>query len=57
MFTEREAQKAMQGRFTNVERLKKAMERLTDNDCVWPSRRTQATGRPSACYRLNPALL
>lgn len=57
VFTQREAQKAMQGRFTNVERLKKAMERLTDNDCVRPFRRTQATGRPSACYRLNPALL
>lgn len=56
-FSQREAQKAMQGRFTNVERLKKAMERLSDADCVRSFRRSQTGGRPSACYRLNPALL
>jgi replicative DNA helicase len=56
-FTQREAQKAMQGRFTNVERLKKAMEHLTEADCVRPFRRSQTGGRPSAGYRLNPALL
>lgn len=56
-FSQREAQKAMQGRFTNVERLKKAMERLTEADCVRPYRRAQTGGRPSPGYRMNPALL
>lgn len=56
-FSQREAQKAMQGRFTNVERLKKAMERLAESDCVRMYKRVQTGGRPSLCYRLNPALL
>lgn len=56
-FSQRECQKAMQGRFTNVDRLKKAMDRLIEGDCVRPFRRAQTGGRPSQCYRMNPSLL
>ena len=57
-FKLRDAQKAMQSRFTNVERLKKAMVRLAEMDCVRPSmHKPPGGGRPSAGYLLNPALL
>lgn len=56
-FTRHEAHKAMQSRFTNVDRLKKAMERLSDLDCVREFKRSSNGGRPSTCYRMNPALL
>jgi putative DNA primase/helicase len=57
VFSQRDAQRAMRSRFTSAERLKKAMERLTEADCLRPFRRAQTGGRPSVCYRLNPALL
>lgn len=57
-FKLRDAQKAMQSRFTNVERLKKAMGRLAEMDCVRPfTYKPPDGGRPSAGYQLNPALL
>lgn len=56
-FSLRDAQRAMHNRFAGVERLKKAMERLVDADCVRGDKRVQTGGRPSVFYRLNPALL
>lgn len=57
VFTRHEAHKAMQGRFTSVEKLKKAMERLDAMDCVREFTRVNQGAKPSICYRINPALL
>lgn len=57
VFTRREAHKAMQGRFTSVDKLKQAMERLDAMDCVREFKRSPKGVKPSICYRLNPALL
>jgi putative DNA primase/helicase len=56
-FTRHEAHKAMQGRFTSVDKLKKAMERLDSMDCVREFTRPNKSAKPSVCYRVNPALL
>lgn len=56
-FTRREAHKAMQGRFTSVDKLKQAMDRLDAMDCVREFKRSPKGVKPSICYRINPALL
>ncbi len=57
VFTRHEAHKAMQGRFTSVDKLKKAMERLDSMDCVREFKRSNPGAKVSICYRVNPALL
>lgn len=53
-FTRRECQKAMEGRFRNVERLKKTMERLEAQDVVRELKRTNKGAPPTTYYRVNP---
>jgi putative DNA primase/helicase len=55
--TRHEVHKAMQGRFTSIDKLKKAMERLDAMDCVREFVRSNKGAKPSVCYRLNPSLL
>lgn len=56
-FTRHEAHKAMQGRFSGVEKLKKALERLEAMDCVREFTRHNKGARPSLCYSVNPKLI
>ncbi len=53
-FTRRECQKAMEGRFRNVERLKKATERLEAQDVVKEGKRPNKGAPPTTFYRVNP---
>ena len=53
-FTRRECQKAMEGRFRNVERLKKATERLEAQDVVKEGKRSNKGAPPTTFYRVNP---
>jgi len=57
VFTRHDAHKAMQGRFTSIDKLKKAMERLDSMDCVREFKRANKGAKPSICYRVNPSLL
>lgn len=57
-FTQREAQKAMESRFRSVDKLKKAIDKLRDQDCVRISkRRNQGTNKPTIVIQVNPAIL
>ena len=56
-FTQREALKAMEGRFKSVERLKKALDRLEAGDVVRAFKRKPQRGRPSTVYSVNPRIL
>jgi putative DNA primase/helicase len=53
-FTRRECQKAMEGRFRNVERLKKATERLEAQDVVKEFKRPNRGAPPTTFYKVNP---
>lgn len=53
-FTRREAQKAQEGRFRNVERLQKALERLGHQDVVREFKRANRGAPPTTCYAVNP---
>ncbi len=53
-FTRRECQKAMEGRFRNVERLKKATERLEAQDVVKEFKRPNKGAPPTTFYKVNP---
>ena len=56
-FTRRDAQKAMEGRFRSVDRLKKAVDRLDAMDCLEEHKRPNKGTRPTIYYRVNPKLL
>ena len=56
-FTRRDCQKAMEGRFRNVERLQKALARLEQQDVVREFKRANKGAPPSTCYRINPKVL
>ena len=56
-FTRRDAQKAQEGRFRSVERLKKALERLEAQDVVREYKRHNKGAPPTAAYRVNPKAL
>jgi len=57
-FTQREAQKGMEGRFRSVDKLKRAIDKLRDLDCVRiTKRRNQGSIRPSVVIQVNPAVL
>ena len=53
-FTRHQAQKAQEGRFRSVERLKKAMERLEAQDVVRERKRPNKGAPPSVVYIVNP---
>lgn len=53
-FKRSEAQKAMEGRFRNVDRLIKAMQRLETLDVVREFKRPNKGAPPSVMYRVNP---
>ena len=56
-FTKREAQKAQEGRFRNVERLQKALDRLEHQDVVRAFKRHNKGAPPSSCFAVNPKAL
>ena len=56
-FTQREAQKAMEGRFKSVDRLKKALDRLEAGGVVRGAKRRNPRGSPSMVYTVNPRIL
>lgn len=56
-FARREAQKAMEGRFRNVDRLIKALQRLEAMDVVREFKRHNKGAPPTTAYRVNPRCL
>jgi len=56
-FTRRDCQKAMEGRFRNLDRLVKALERLAHQDVLQEFKRSNKGAPPSTCYRVNPKVL
>ena len=56
-FTRRECQKAMEGRFRNVERLQKALGRLEHQDVVREFKRHNKGAPATTAYRVNPKAL
>ena len=53
-FTRREAQKAQEGRFRNVDRLKKTLERLEAQDVVRERMRPNRGAPATTMYIVNP---
>ncbi|MDP1649654.1 MAG: DUF3987 domain-containing protein [Rubrivivax sp.] len=53
-FTRREAQKAQEGRFRSVERLKKAVDRLEAQDVLREVKRHNKGAPPTTAYVVNP---
>jgi replicative DNA helicase len=57
-FTQREAQKGMEARFRSVDKLKRAIDKLKEMDCVRvDKRRNKGSIRPSVVIQVNPAIL
>ena len=56
-FTQREAHRALESRFKNVDKLKKSIDKLRSMDCVRQIQRKQANGRPSTIFSVNPGVL
>lgn len=56
-FSRRDCQKAMEGRFRNLERLTKALQRLAQNDVLRGYTRREKGKPPSEMYIINPKLL
>jgi hypothetical protein len=56
-FTKREAQKAQEGRFRNVERLQKALDRLVQQDVLRSFKRHNKGAPASVVFRVNPKVL
>ncbi|MDP3424700.1 MAG: YfjI family protein [Burkholderiaceae bacterium] len=57
-FTQREAQKGMEARFRSVDKLKRAIDKLKDMDCVRVTkRRNKGTNKPTVVVEVNPAIL
>ena len=55
-FTRRDAQRAMHGRFSKVERLERALAVLRDNYIISGEKKSATGGRASAFYLVNPKL-
>ena len=55
-FTRRDAQRAMHGRFSKVERLEQALAVLRDNYIISGEKKSTTGGRASAFYLVNPKL-
>jgi len=55
-FTRRDAQKAMEGRFRSVDKLKRAVDKLIDMDCLIERQRYNKGARPSTYYQVNPCV-
>ena len=56
-FSRRECQKAMEGRFRNIERLAKALTRLDQQNVVQEFKRHNRGAPPTMAYRVNPKVL
>ncbi|MBA4256934.1 MAG: hypothetical protein C0445_13775 [Polaromonas sp.] len=57
-FTQREAQKGMEARFRSVDKLKRAIDKLRDLDCVRVTKRgNKGTNKPTVVVQVNPAIL
>jgi len=56
-FSRRECQKAMEGRFRNIERLAKALTRLDQQNVVQEFKRHNRGAPPTMAYRVNPKAL
>jgi hypothetical protein len=56
-FTQREAQKALEGRFRTVEKLKKAIAKLIAMECIRQIQKKLPVGRPSTVFIVNPGVL
>jgi putative DNA primase/helicase len=56
-FSRRECQKAMEGRFRNVDRLIKALQRLETMDVVREFKRRNKGAPSTVAYRVNPKCL
>lgn len=56
-FTRRDCQKAMEGRFRSVDKLKRAVDRLDAMDCTREFKRSNKGAPPTVFYRVNPKLL
>ncbi len=56
-FRQRDAQKAMEGRFRSVERLKKALDRLEAGDVLRGFKRKNQRGPATMIYTVNPRIL
>ena len=56
-FTQREAHRALESRFKNVEKLKKSLDKLRAMDCIRQIQRNQPSGRPSTIFSVNPGVL
>lgn len=56
-FSRRECQKAMEGRFRTLERLTKALMRLSLQDVVREFKRPNKGAPPTTAYRVNPKAL
>jgi replicative DNA helicase len=56
-FRQRDAQKAMEGRFRSVERLKKALDRLEAGDVLRGYKRKNQRGPATMVYTVNPRIL
>ena len=56
-FRQRDAQKAMEGRFRSVERLKKALDRLEAGDVLRSFKRKNQRGPATMVYTVNPRIL
>ena len=55
-FTRRDAQRAMHGRFSKVDRLEHALTILRDNYLISGEKKAATGGRASAFYLVNPKL-
>jgi hypothetical protein len=55
-FTRREAQRAMHGRFSKVERLERALAHLRDLYVISGEKKAATGGRASSFYLVNPKL-
>lgn len=55
-FTRRDAQKAMEGRFRSVDKLKRAVDKLIDMDCLIERQKYNKGARPSTYYQVNPGV-
>jgi putative DNA primase/helicase len=56
-FTRRDCQKAMEGRFRSVDKLKRAVDRLDAMDCTREFKRRNKGAPATVFYRVNPKLL
>jgi putative DNA primase/helicase len=56
-FTRREVQKALEGRFRTIEKLSKALNKLTDWGCIRQTERKNSKARATSLMKVNPLAL